>query len=72
MSRMVTEIRERRCCQEQDMRPVCDSTRVARERATVWDLVQCRHCGQLHRYRSFLDAAGSHDWEYRPITEKRS
>ena len=30
-----------------------------------YELMFCMHCGALHRYTAFTDAAGSTDWEYR-------
>jgi len=64
----IIEYIERYCCQFKDLRPVCDSKVLFRSGlSNVYDLLQCKHCGQLHEYHRFMDAAGSMDWDYRPI-----
>jgi hypothetical protein len=34
------------------------------------ELKFCVHCGARHKYTSFMDAAGSSDWEYRKVELK--
>ena len=64
----IIEYIERWCCQYKDFRPLCDSKIISRWGSqNLYDFVQCRHCGQIHEYNSFMDCAGSRDWEYKPI-----
>lgn len=61
------QIREtitRECCEPDDLQPVADSPLV---RGGNPELMFCRHCGRQYRLVDFTDAAGSTDWEYRPI-----
>jgi hypothetical protein len=57
----ITETIDRECCQQKDLKPVIDSKLVGRQREFLF----CVHCGARHRYTSYMDAAGSTDWEYR-------
>lgn len=60
---------ERFCCSFEDMRPLCDSKRIQKygSRTKIYDIVQCKHCGTIHEYYSYMDTAGSPDWNYRPV-----
>ena len=58
----ITETVSRECCQQKDLRAV-EGTPM-RGRYPEW--VFCIHCGRRHYYDSFMDAAGSRDWEYKP------
>lgn len=52
----------RECCDtREDLKPVDGSPKVGRFSQYVF----CAHCGAHHKYHSYMDAAGSSDWEYR-------
>lgn len=61
----ITETIERQCCTPKDLKPVEGCQKWAR----IPDLVFCIHCGARHRHHTFMDAAGSRDWEYRKVIE---
>jgi hypothetical protein len=63
----ITETTQRECCQPKDLKAVEGS-----EMRGGYPLQKfCIHCGARHVYTSFMDAAGSSDWEYRKIEEPR-
>lgn len=59
----VTETVQRECCQPRDLKPVEGTPRRGRDAEYVF----CVHCGKWHEYDSFMDAAGSRDWRYKPM-----
>lgn len=61
----IKETIERECCQYKDLKPVLGS----KQWGINYDLMFCIHCGARHLYTTFMDAAGSRDWEYRKIAE---
>lgn len=61
----VTE--ERECCQRNDLKPVHGAPKTQGMRDV--DVMFCIHCGRRHQLESFMDAAGSRDYEYRPVRE---
>lgn len=71
MTKKIVESIERNCCQYRDLRPVCDSKVLFRSGLkNVYDIMQCKYCGDIHKYYRYMDAAGSMDWEYRNLGEK--
>ena len=59
----ISETRQRDCCQPQDLKPIEGSP--LRGRDPLYKF--CVHCGRHHMIHTFMDAAGSRDWEYRPM-----
>ena len=59
----IKETIERECCEWKDLRPVqgCDKI------GTQLEIMFCIHCGAYHRYNSYMNAAGSTDWQYKKI-----
>jgi hypothetical protein len=58
----------RECCQQQDLK-VVDGCKMMNS-SRYPELKFCVHCGARHKYTSFMDAAGSSDWEYRKVELK--
>lgn len=61
----VTE--ERECCQHRDLKPVHGAPMIT---GTIPEFMFCVHCGKRHAYDSFMDPAGSRDWDYKPVPEQ--
>lgn len=61
----ITETIERLCCSAADLKPVEGSPKRGRDPEYKF----CIHCGRRHSVHTFMDAAGSSDWEYRPVNE---
>ena len=59
----IKETVERDCCQPRDLKPVEGSPKRGRDYVYVF----CIHCGHQHTIATFMDAAGSSDWEYRKV-----
>lgn len=57
----ITETVNRDCCQSKDLKVVEGSP--LRGRDPLYKF--CVHCGARHKIHTFMDAAGSSDWEYR-------
>jgi hypothetical protein len=58
----------RLCCQFEDLVPASGAKFMRGKRA--WTMMRCKHCDTLHEFYKFTDAAGSTDWNYRPIGRK--
>jgi hypothetical protein len=61
----IKEVLERDCCQTRDLRPVEGSPLWGRQPTHQF----CVHCGRRHRLETFMDPAGSRDWEYRLLKD---
>lgn len=59
----VTETIERECCQRKDLKPVAGTPKFGSDPEFVF----CVHCGSHLQVHTFMDAAGSKDWEYRKV-----
>lgn len=57
----ISEVIERECCQRKDLRKVNGSPMRGRDPEYMF----CVHCGAIHKIHTYMDAAGSSDWEYR-------
>lgn len=57
----IKEVLERDCCAPKDLRPLEGSPKRGKDPETMF----CVHCGARHNIHTFMDAAGSSDWEYR-------
>ena len=62
----IKETIERECCQSKDLRPLIGSRSIGLIKYSEYKF--CMHCAR-HKYHSFMDAAGSTDWEYRKVHE---
>jgi len=62
----VTETVTRECCQRQDLKPVEGSPKHGQDPEFMF----CQHCGRYFARIGFMDAAGSRDWDYRPLTRQ--
>ena len=73
MPKKITENIERWCCQNDDLEPIKEKGRLhgKSHRLVPWPFMKCRHCGQLYEYYRFMDAAGSTDWDYRPVIKPK-
>jgi hypothetical protein len=67
MAKRITETSTRWCCEFNDFMPV-NGQKLNYKR--VYDRVYCKHCGAEHEFYTFMDAAGSTDWNYRPVKEE--
>ena len=60
----ITETITRECCQpRKDLCPVEGSPLRGRQHEYVF----CKHCGRCFEFHTFMDAAGSTDWDYKPL-----
>jgi len=57
----ITETITRDCCQREDLKPVEGARKIGHDPQFKF----CKHCGAWWQYVSYMDAAGSTDWEYR-------
>jgi len=57
----IKAVLERDCCQQRDLKPVEGSPK----RGSDVEIMFCIYCGAHHKIHTFMDAAGSMDWEYR-------
>ncbi len=67
---IVTEKLERDCCQYKDLRPLngmVNNTANRMMNGRNKEFMFCVHCGRHHEYTRYMDAAGSSEWEYRPM-----
>ena len=64
----ITETVTRDCCQSKDLKPVEGSNLFGRSCALKF----CIHCGARWEYYTFMDAAGSTDWDYRKVDEPKT
>lgn len=66
MATQITETIKRWCCQPQDMR----EDRLHTEKVNGTSIPRymiCIHCNKRFEYNSYVDAAGSRDWDYREM-----
>jgi hypothetical protein len=63
----ITETIERECCQREDLKPYPGQPSSNQRYWGAQKYVFCKHCGRAHEAVSSTDAAGSRDWEYRPL-----
>jgi hypothetical protein len=75
MSKTIRKVVTRQCCELEDLRDK-DGKALSGPNGTPLlcmcpDRMWCKHCGQEHAYHRFTDAAGSTDWNYRPVQRKK-
>jgi hypothetical protein len=75
MAKEIVEVikKSRMCCQLEDLilkHGVTLNSMRLYTRKDYPPFMWCKHCGQKHEYYRYTDAAGSTDWDYRPVKDK--
>jgi hypothetical protein len=60
-----TGLIQRECCQQEDLKVV-----QPQKSGTYMNTYFCIHCGQRYKYKSYTDAAGSTDYELKPMEKE--
>lgn len=76
MAKMIQVISTRMCCQLEDLiDSISPGDPTAKGLSSVKSLyptrMWCKYCGTEHEYYRFTDAAGSGDWNYRPVDKSK-
>lgn len=67
MAKLIKETIERYCCTSADLKLLHPKETSGKNRYEIQMLDRyCIHCGQEFEYYTYMDAAGSRDWDYRP------